>query len=108
MVFVLCHRFSMIVFPHLGATMMTSIAVMLLGAAAAATPCASLKSISLANTTITLAETFRAGTFDAPPGSIPPPQPGQPAQPTSFKVPAFCRVAATLKPSADSDIALEV
>jgi feruloyl esterase len=88
--------------------MITSIAVMLVGAAVATTPCPSIKSILLPNMTITLAEAVRAGTFDAPPGSIPPAPAGQPPAPTSFKVPAFCRVAATLKPSADSEIGLEV
>src|SRR5262249_49734103 len=45
---------------------------------------------------------------NAPPGSIPPAPAGQPPAPTSFAVPAFCRVAATLKPTPDSEIALEV
>ena len=64
--------------------------------AAAATPCADLLKLTLPNTTVTLAATVPAGTFQPPDG---------PALPN---LPAFCRVALTLKPSNDSDIAVEV
>ncbi|HEY2017115.1 MAG TPA: tannase/feruloyl esterase family alpha/beta hydrolase, partial [Bryobacteraceae bacterium] len=53
---------------------------------AVAASCESLKSLSLPNTTITAAETVAAGQSSV----------------------AYCRVAATLKPTADSDIAVEV
>ena len=67
--------------------------------------CESLASLSLPNTTVTLAETVTAGAF-APPGRA---FGGMPTPEVSFKeLPAFCRVAATLKPSADSDIKIEV
>src|ERR1700736_3159898 len=63
--------------------------------------CESISGLSLPGTTITLAETVAAGAFTLP--SAPP------AQQASFKrMPAFCRVAAQLTPTADSDIKIEV
>jgi feruloyl esterase len=73
-------------------------------ALAAGASCESLKSLPLADTTITLAESVAAGQFTMPPGAI---RPGQPA-PNLGRVPAFCRVAATLAPSKDSEIKIEV
>jgi feruloyl esterase len=68
----------------------------------AATPCESLAALTLPNTTIALAESVPAGTFTITnalsPRSIPPLK----------DLPAFCRVAAHIKPSDDSDIAFEV
>jgi feruloyl esterase len=72
------------------------------GVAWAETPCEQLKSIQLANTTITAVESVRAGTYK-PAGMLPGPGGQQP----DLHVPAFCRVAATLRPSADSDIKVE-
>ena len=67
----------------------------------AATTCEALAGLKLADTTITSAESVAAGAFVAPGG-----RGGRgAAQPD---LPAFCRVAATLKPSADSDIKIEV
>ena len=65
----------------------------------AQTPCEQLKSLKLADTTITLTESAGPGAFQLPR-----------ARPTSVAplLPAFCRVAATLKPSLDSDIKIEV
>jgi feruloyl esterase len=66
--------------------------------------CENLKSLSLEHATITLAESVPAGKFSLPNG-------GERAAPNlgTFKqLPAFCRVAATLKPSADSDIKMEL
>jgi feruloyl esterase len=64
--------------------------------------CESLRSLALANTTITLAQSVAAGQFD-------PPQARGPGGGVAFQnLPAFCRVAATLKPAADSEIRLEV
>ena len=69
-----------------------------------AATCESLKSLSLDNTTITMAETVAAGQF-----SLPATGRGAAQQNAAFKqLPAFCRVAATLKPSSDSDIKVEV
>ena len=68
--------------------------------------CASLASLRLPDTTITLAQTIAAGAF-----RLPTPAGGAPsaAGENPFSVlPAFCRVAATMKPSSDSDIRIEV
>jgi feruloyl esterase len=59
--------------------------------------CQSLASLKLPNTTITAAEAVAAGTFSPSGGGKP-----------IAEVPEFCRVAATLTPSADSDIKIEV
>lgn len=69
-----------------------------------AATCESLQALSLPKTMITLAQSIAAGAFP------PPATERGGAQPTvAFKpLPAFCRVAATLVPSADSDIRIEV
>jgi feruloyl esterase len=64
-----------------------SVAVLTIGIPAMAATCESLASLSLPDTTITKAELVPAGGATGP---------------------AHCRVAATLKPSADSDIKIEV
>lgn len=65
-----------------------------------ASPCESLLSLALPNASITLAQVVPAGTF-APPGTLH-------ATPEFSHLPTFCRVAATLTPSPDSDIKIEV
>lgn len=81
----------------------------LLGWALAAThahaaECAQLTGVKLAHTEITLAESVAAGAFEAPPG---PPALGM--GPVSYAhLPAFCRVAGTIRPTPDSDIRFEV
>ena len=62
--------------------------------------CESLSSLALPNTSITLAEMVPAGGFTLPGTG--------PAVPQFSQLPAFCRVAATLTPSPDSDIRIEV
>jgi feruloyl esterase len=70
--------------------------------AIAATPCADLAKVTIANTTITRAENVGAGAFTPPPG-------GRGGGGNQFaNLPAFCRVQATLKPSSDSDIKMEL
>jgi feruloyl esterase len=70
-----------------------------------AVTCESLGSLALPGTTITLAQSVAAGEF-APPGRT---FGGTPAPAVAFKdLPAFCRIAATLKPTGDSDIKIEV
>jgi feruloyl esterase len=89
--------------------MIGNVAVLFLGAALAApAPCANLKSVSLPNTTITTAESVPAGTFTPPaaPGAAGGGQ--RSGQPAGLAVPAFCRVAAILRPSSDSEIEMEV
>src|SRR5262245_7781679 len=65
----------------------------------AATSCENLAALKLPNTTITLAKAVEPG-----PLAVSETGNGQPMNITR----AFCRVAATLKPSADSDIKIEV
>src|SRR5688500_4665885 len=100
---------------------------------AQAAPCESLRTLTLPNTTITSAQLVPAGAFTPPPPQGPPGGPvapaaqpagdagrgaggrggagagrgGAPATPPTI-LPAHCRVAATLKPSSDSHIDMEV
>src|SRR5512143_2743131 len=69
----------------------------------AGTPCESLTSLALPHTTILSAKPVAAGEFT-------PPTLGRGPNPNAvFKsLPAFCRVAAALKPTGDSDIRIEV
>src|ERR1700680_114738 len=77
--------------------------VLIAAASASAASCESLASLKLPNTTITSANTVAAGAF------MPPSPGGSTAVASQFSnVPAFCRVAATLTPSSDSDIKVEV
>ena len=76
--------------------------VLLLGCSvpSLAATCESLAALKLPDTTITLAQPVAAGAF-VPPGAS--------APPASVKnLPAFCRVAATIKPAKDSEIKMEV
>ena len=69
--------------------------------------CESLASLALPNTTITRAQAVDAGAFMPPAPANGAPAAAAAAQ--AFRnLPAFCRVAATLKPSSDSDIKIEV
>jgi len=73
--------------------------------AMAATTCESLASLSLPDATITSAQQVAAGKFTPPRSS----EGAAPADTAAYKdMPAFCRVAATLKPSSDSDIKVEI
>src|SRR5262249_54216979 len=67
----------------------------------AAASCESLSSLALPNTSITLAQMVPRGGFSLP-GT------GPAAVRQFSQLPAFCRVAATLTPSSDSDIKIEV
>jgi len=73
-------------------------------ASADAAPCETLAKIALPHTTITAAEQIPAGAF-VPPG---PRAAGAPVPAIYAKLPEFCRVTATLAPSSDSDIKIEV
>lgn len=86
---------------------LTAVLLVFAGSAPAlAADCSTLARLALPNTTITKAELVAAGAFAPPPSPFPPP-PGVP--PMSFKgMPAFCRIAATLAPTPDSDIKIEV
>jgi feruloyl esterase len=71
------------------------------------TPCENLKSLTLPNVTITAAESVAAGPYRAPqpPAGAPVPA-GRGAGPAPM-LPAHCRVAMVLAPSADSHIEME-
>jgi len=63
-----------------------------------AATCEDVKSLSLPDTTITMAQPVAAGQLSIPAG-----------RGASYAdLPAFCRVAATLRPSSDSDIKVEI
>ena len=79
---------------------------MLVPMGVAAATCDSLASLALPDTTITMTRTVAAGEFTPPAGIGPAPR-GMPAE-IFKKLPAFCRVAATLAPSKDSEIKIEV
>jgi feruloyl esterase len=66
--------------------------------AMAATPCEELSALALPSAEIDMATSVPAGDFTQPGGR------GQ----TFTALPAFCRVAATLRPTSDSDIKIEV
>src|SRR5215213_2029191 len=67
---------------------------------AAGTACEQLASLAIPNGSITEVVLVAAGAFNPPGGG---------GNPRAFSaLPAFCRVAATLKPSADSEVKIEV
>ena len=71
------------------------------GPVLAATACADLKNLSISNVKITLAEPVAAGAFRPPAGDK-----GGAQQ--FADLPAFCRIQATLTPTSDSDIKIEL
>lgn len=74
------------------------------GLALAAESCESLSNLKLPDTTITLAQSIAAGAFTPPTGANAAGFPG-----ANYKaLPSFCRVTATIKPTPDSDIKMEV
>jgi tannase/feruloyl esterase len=80
------------------------VTLVIAGASSAhAAPCESLASLSLPQTTITAAQAVAPGAFTPPAGG----RAGRGASPFAA-LPAFCRVAATLAPTGDSDIKIEV
>ncbi len=81
--------------------MKLAIAFLLLAAPATGATCESLATFSQPHVAVTLAQTVGAGQF-TPPGRA-----GRGAN-VFASLPPFCRVAATLTPSADSDIKIEV
>lgn len=74
------------------------------GSAPPPTPCSEMASLALPNTTITRAEVVLAGAFkpEKPFSEVPGLRSGY------DRLPAFCRVAATAKPTNDSEIRFEV
>ena len=85
--------------------MIGPIAMALLGVlAGSGTPCESLKSLSLPNTTVTAAEQVPAGPLEPAGGG----RAGRGPAASQAVVPAHCRVAMVLTPSPDSHIEMEV
>jgi feruloyl esterase len=80
------------------------LAIVMDGQPADGASCDALTKLTLPNTTMTSAQPVPAGTFTVP-GSGPTPPPNAPR---FDNLPAFCRVAATLTPSPDSAIKIEV
>ena len=70
-------------------------------ASASAATCESLATLALPDTAITSAQTVGAGLFAPPAG-------GRGDNSAYKTLPEFCRITATLKPSSDSDIKVEV
>jgi feruloyl esterase len=66
-----------------------------------AATCAELANLALADTIITSAAVVAPGAFSAPTGAAAP-------QATYARLPEFCRVMATIRPTRDSDIRIEV
>jgi feruloyl esterase len=83
----------------IGAAIAVFAGVAIAGTPAMATPCTNLQSLQLRHTTINSAADNDTGVFVVP-GSSPPT--------TIAGLPAFCRVTATLTPSSDSSIKIEV
>jgi hypothetical protein len=89
--------FRLIIFAAIGAIVFVT--------PAAAASCESIASLALENGKVTSATLVAAGAF-VPPGRA---FGGGPAGAVSFEIlPAFCRVTATLTPTPDSDIKIEV
>ena len=82
--------------------MKLAVAFLLVAGPAAGATCESLSSLSQPHVAITMAQTVGAGQFTMPNGRA-----GRGGNPFA-NLPAFCRVAATLTPSSDSDIKIEV
>src|SRR2546429_7101044 len=86
--------------PHLvGVGIGFVVALTMSSTSASATPCTNLQSLQLEHTTINSATDNMSGVFVVP-GSNPPQ--------TLTGLPAFCRVTATLTPTSDSAIKIEV
>jgi feruloyl esterase len=89
----------------LSAAALASMASLATSDVLAGTPCDRLAALALPHAHVTSAQAVDAGAFQPPAG--PRGAAGRGAQ-LYAKLPAFCRVAATLTPSSDSDIKIEV
>src|SRR5207245_10765490 len=70
-----------------------------------AAPCEEIARLSSPQTTVTIAVSVAPGAFRPPAGFT---QSLQPGDVQYHDIPAFCRVAATMRPSSDSEIKIEV
>jgi feruloyl esterase len=83
---------------------MVALLIVSAAAPALAAPCETLAKLALPHATITAAEQIPAGAFTPPT----PRAPNVPVPAIYSKLAEFCRVTATLAPSSDSDIKIEV
>lgn len=90
------HRLTTSLLPAL----LTMLALTGMTRSAAAQTCEKLATLTLVNATITSAASVPAGPFKLPPGLGVAPAPAE--------LPAFCRVAGTIRPTSDSEIKFEV
>jgi len=86
-------------------TFLTASAFVFAACAMAATTCDNLSKLSLPQTVITMAASVTPGAF-APPASFS--LSLQPGDVAYQNLPAFCRVAATMRPTSDSEIKIEI
>src|SRR6266404_8198334 len=86
-------------------TFLTASAFVFATCAMAATTCDNLSKLSLPQTVITMAGSVTPGAF-APPASFS--LSLQPGDVAYKNLPAFCRVAATMSPTSDSEIKIEI
>jgi feruloyl esterase len=86
------------------AVILASLAVPGASGAEAATTCESLATLALPHAHVVTAETMAAGAFEPP--TVP--RRGRDTSQIYARLPPFCRVAATLTPSSDSDVKMEV
>jgi len=91
-------------------TALSAVLFLPLLASAAPSPCETLAKFVLPDASITLAQSVPAGALTPPEGFRPGPgDPSVTALAGALKgLPSFCRVAATLKPTPDSDIKVEI
>ena len=83
---------------------LSMVACLMTAVPALAAPCETLARLTLKDATVTSAQFVKAGTFSPPFSDA-----ASAARSNDFKdLPEFCRVAATLTPSTDSDIKVEV
>ncbi|HEY3929413.1 MAG TPA: tannase/feruloyl esterase family alpha/beta hydrolase [Candidatus Koribacter sp.] len=78
--------------------------ILLSNISAAQNSCDALAKADISNTTITMAQSVAAGTFNGPPDLFT----GRDISAFYKTLPAFCRVIAAAKPTTDSDIKIEV
>jgi len=88
-------------------TAAASLAALTIAAPAMAADCGALAGMALEDGKVTSATLVAAGAFEPPPSPFGPPPGVNPSNPYA-ELPAFCRVQATLTPSSDSDIKVEV
>jgi feruloyl esterase len=89
---------------RVGIAVLAGLACAVAAPVADAASCESLASLALPQATVTAAQPVAAGAFVAPGAT-----PAAPGRVRLFSsAPAFCRVAATLTPTSDSDIKIEV